>query len=170
MNKSIEEFWQDFNKLMLNKKSTLFRGVSRQAYELIPSIGRGTKEGTRNDISSIEDNILSEFKRLSTPTIVEPPSTDFEWLFLAQHYGLPTRLLDWSTNPLAALYFAIEGDDENDAYLYHTNTGFTDDFEIFDYKTANYTEEHKEKPVAIFAIQSHQGNVVFVRPKYSDKR
>ena len=169
-NKTLEGFWNEFFALAHDSSGgpeMLFRGVTDKAHKLVPSIGRGTSEGTWGDIELLEDDLLAEFKRLTVPILEVPPSSEFEWLFLAQHYGLPTRLLDWSSNPLVALYFAVEQNDTKDGVLYFLRHTVTDQYDLLDYKTAGYTNE---AATTLFAIQPDQGKVVFVRPRYSDER
>lgn len=94
----------------------LFRGVKNKNYELIPGVGRGWKE--KLDIKTLEITYLNKFKD-QTISIVNPiPSNSWEWLILAQHHGMQTRLLDWTENPLVALYFACEDDFNYDGRIY----------------------------------------------------
>jgi hypothetical protein len=65
-----------------------------------------------------EDTTFRAFKRLALPHLTFTPRDDWEWLALAQHHGLATRLLDWSYNPLVAAFFAVEDDIESDGAIY----------------------------------------------------
>jgi len=91
-------------------RTFFYRGVQNfHAYKLIPSVAR-TWDGNLNHLRDIEKSIMDKFKTRAPAHLVFRPSNDWEWLMLGQHHGLPTRLLDWTMNPLVALYFACTGD------------------------------------------------------------
>jgi hypothetical protein len=96
--------------------SYIFRGVSDAAYELKPSIGR--TELYRNHPEDAEERLLQEFQYRFAAEIDARSYDQWELLALAQHVGVPTRLLDWSTSPLIALFFALCAEKDTDRAVY----------------------------------------------------
>lgn len=101
-----------------------FRGHSRVHNELTPGIFRNNEEFLIFPPKDIDDDIefllTEEFRRYApTATREIPERNDFlSWLVLMQHYRMPTRLLDWTENPLIAAYFAVSDDQYVDGELW----------------------------------------------------
>jgi hypothetical protein len=79
-----------------------FRGVSKSSYKLVPSIYRQTVWKYKSDQAN---DIYFEFIRKARSCLSDSCSK-WEWYHIMQHYGLPTRLLDWTEGALIALFFA----------------------------------------------------------------
>ncbi|WP_051289908.1 FRG domain-containing protein [Paenibacillus massiliensis] len=89
---------------------SFFRGQSSINRSLLPSLLRLDKFDNRAYSDTCDQNFMIQFKSRAVSYLETVPNDDWEWMLTAQHFGLPTRLLDWSQSALVGLFFAVEDD------------------------------------------------------------
>lgn len=101
-----EGAWQE--RLGRFRSSCVFRGMTSAEYRLTTSLAR---LGGKAEV--LEEHMLRAFRKYAHRQAVQG-YTDWNWLALAQHHGLSTRLLDWTYSPLVAMHFATANIDRYD--------------------------------------------------------
>jgi len=154
-----------------------YRGISNMDYSLIPSAGRFGINDEKVQ-KQFERSMIDDFKRKAPIYVDKNPVNDLEWMILAQHHGIPTRLMDWSFNPMVALFFAVENNIDADCCIYQSylNSGLTDvtSFDIIfsDNKffpiIPNYTHKRYSNQESLFTLHAHPSTPDFskIHKKY----
>lgn len=153
--------------------TTVFRGMSNHNWKLEPSYKREL-----NCCKDFENSMITEIKTLR-PKEFSNELSNFDLLAKLQHFGLPTRLLDFSTNPLVALFFACRDNFEPPGRVVCTsNTSDVSTVDLIEnicgtYKFTKYENLFLEKIIRSRSIQSYfldTVNPLMQKPKYLNER
>lgn len=124
--------------LMVHEVPIWYRGSGNSAHRMVPSLFRHPSITNAEELIALETDILQRFRERSIPYQPRPSGReadqDWELLFLMQHFGVPTRLLDWTENPYIALFFALTSCE-------------------FDYKT-----NASQSPTCVWVLEPHEWN------------
>lgn len=88
------------------RDSGIYRGMANADWPLLTSLDQLGGTDPPHTKADLEEHLLRNFVRYSRPYLQTSPVNEWELLVVAQHHGLPTRLLDWSYSPLVAAHFA----------------------------------------------------------------
>lgn len=108
--------WQ--NDIGRFRSNYAFRGVSDKTYRMENSFMRNC-----GAIECLEYHLLRNFKKYARFDDSSTPHSDWKWLTIAQHHGLPTRLMDWTYSPFVAMHFATDKTDkfDRDGVIWHVD-------------------------------------------------
>ncbi len=159
-------------------RTLVFRGMADSDYGLLPGLAR-----LKNAECDTEKELINEF--LTHRPDAFSGLNDFDILAKMQHYGLPTRLLDFTINPLVALYFACESKYSKNGRILCHNTYLQNDTEPFiseictaairkdfdnNYMIEEYLCNEKLTLQQYLLRVYYYGETTVVRPKYWNQR
>lgn len=108
--KSLPEYLELIERAQSRAPHSLwYRGCGNASHQLLPSLYRHKQITGPEQLAALERGLMVRFRQRSIPYHNRSLVDDWETLFFMQHYGIPTRLLDWTENPLIALHFALMG-------------------------------------------------------------
>jgi hypothetical protein len=110
---SMDELIESLNNLPNNY---IYRGHSSETWRLQSTLERVLADKFETESGKYEDYSLNHFKSKFHlyDNANEKPKTKLEWLSIMQHYGVPTRMIDFTSSPYVALYFALENANKKD--------------------------------------------------------
>ena len=164
-----------------NNGELIFRGMADHRWELLPSIARQTLITEETEYKMVKELMLlypDEFSSISS---------NFDLLAKMQHYGLPTRLLDFTTNPLVALYFACQKTQKDSkARIISTNPSYPQYLDTIDVTdryieavcslcriksfASYYLEDLIENTMSFSQFIYSMQYPIFAKPQYSNDR
>lgn len=143
--------WSDLQELLFDgswneglgrfRSPWAFRGLSESSYPLSTTLMR-----LGGDYAALERHLLRNFMKYAHRDVVERDSY-WHWLTVAQHHGLPTRLMDWTHSPLVAMHFATANTEKYDA-----------DGAVY---CINYEKCHTQLPGSMSAVLKREGANTF---------
>lgn len=153
-----------------------YRGQA-QDWPLLPSIGR-IIDTVGVDMLTFEEDIIEKLQQYGFPYLKDNVPSYTDWILHAQHYGLPTRLLDFTTNPLKALYFAVEDESKTDGVVWSLDESGVRKFPSLDMKKiVFYHPVHinsrivaQESVFAVFPLQKDEIEIVPLEERENDFR
>ena len=103
--------WIELQELLFGSawQSGLQRFRSRFAYRGAPDVAPGLETSLQTGgFEAHEKHLLTSFRKYALLRTAVHGDSEWNWLSLAKHHGLPTRLLDWTYSPLVAMHFATQ--------------------------------------------------------------